>query len=250
MNSQQHIVLRGQLLAMSRLSQRALDYSVKGYELRNLDFARHVLTPDREIQEHHRRIKDLSRELTSGGIARSADSRFAFAAFNIGTALHVTYNAAASIAQNTERLLEGSGIQRCAALERAGRLVNESMRLSIVALFESHAGYAQALLNNQEAVRELVSTDLHLDTDRTAGPQDVFEGAVIRSLGEVAKQVHEIANAILFWLEGRTRAETSAGDRHSSLESRPGRQQDDAGPLFYMQSKKTQGPKSAQRLCC
>jgi phosphate uptake regulator len=251
MNSQRHIhILRVQLLAMSRLSQRALDYSIKGYELRNLDFARHVRTADREVEEHYRRIKDLSRELMNGGIARSADSRFAFAAFHIGTALHVTYTAAASIAQNTVRLLEGSGIQRSAALERIGHLVNESLRLSIVALFNSHAGYAQTLLGNQEAVRELVSADVHPHVDRVAGTQDAFEGAVIRSLGEVAKQVHEIADAILFWLEGKTRAEASAIDKYSSLELRTARHQGDAAALSYMRSKRRQTPKTAQGLPC
>jgi phosphate uptake regulator len=251
MNSQRHIhILRVQLLAMSRLSQRALDYSVKGYELRNLDFARHVRTADREIEEHYSRIKDLSRELMSGGSPRSADSRFAFAAFHIGTALHVTYTAAASIAQNTVRLLEGSGIQRCAALERIGHLVNESMRLSIVALFNSHAGYAQTVLGNQDIVRELVSADVHPPMDRAPGTQDAFEGTVIRSLGEVAKQIHEIADAILFWLEGKVRAEASAVDRHSSLALRTARQQKDAATLSYMQSKRARAPKTAQGLPC
>jgi phosphate uptake regulator len=250
MNSQQHIhILRVQLLAMSRLSQRALDYSIKGYELRNLDFARHVRTADREIEEHHLRIRDLSRELMSGGVARSADSRFAFAAVNIGTALHVTYTAAAEIAQNTVRLIEGSGIQRCALLDRMGHLVNESMRLSIVALFNSHAGHAQTVLGNQEAVRELVCADLHPDMDRAAGTQGAFENAVIRSLGEVANQVHEIADAILFWLEGKTRAEASAVDRHTPLELPTARQQEGA-TLSYMRSKRTQVPKTAQGLPC
>ena len=55
MNSQQHIRnLRVQLLAMSRVSQRALDYAVKGYELRNLDFARQVPAVNSELEGHHR----------------------------------------------------------------------------------------------------------------------------------------------------------------------------------------------------
>src|SRR5882757_10611596 len=137
MNSQQHIhILRVQLLAMSRLSQRALDYAVKGYALRNLDFARHVSAANSELDEHHRRIKDLSRELMNGGISKPSDSRFAFAAASINTALHVTYTAAAEIAQDSLRLLESSGIHGCAALEKMGQLVNGSMRLCIVALFD------------------------------------------------------------------------------------------------------------------
>src|SRR5882757_3134825 len=105
MNSQQHIhTLRVQLLAMSRLSQRALDYAVKGYALRNLDFARQVPAAAGELEEHHRRIKNLSRELMNSSIDQPSDSRFAFAAAGINTALHVTYTAAAQIAQDSLRL--------------------------------------------------------------------------------------------------------------------------------------------------
>jgi len=91
MNSQQHIhLLRVQLLAMSRLSQRAFDYAVKGYGLRNLEFARHVAAANSELEERHRRIKDLSRELMNDGISKPSDSRFAFAAARYTGVLHWT----------------------------------------------------------------------------------------------------------------------------------------------------------------
>jgi phosphate uptake regulator len=252
MNSQQHIhVLRVQLLAMSRLSQRALDYSIKGYELRNLDFARHVRTADHELEQHHRRIKALCRELMNGGSANSSDSRFAFAAASIGTALHVTYTAAAEIANDSIRLLECGGIHGCAALERMGQLVNGSLRLCIVALFEKDVAHAQSVLRQQESLRfyELMSSESHSHIDRWSGAQGDFERSVIRSLGEVAKQAHEIADAILFWLEGKPHAEASAPDRHNSLQSPTARHQG-AANLYYMQSKKTQTPKTAQGLPC
>ncbi len=87
MNSQVYIhALRVQLLAMSRLSQRALDYSVKGYELRNLDFARQVDTANEDLEQHYRRIRELCREAVNGGIANVSDFRFAFAALSVAAA--------------------------------------------------------------------------------------------------------------------------------------------------------------------
>jgi hypothetical protein len=252
MNSQQHIhTLRVQLLAMSRLSQRALDYAVKGYGLRNLDFARHVAAANSELEEHHRRIKDLSRELMNGS-SKPSDSRFALAAASINTALHVTYTAAAEIAQDTLRLLESSGIHGCAALESMGQLVNGSMRLCIVALFDKNAAHAKTVLRLQEAVRlrELTSIALHPHIDRWAGAQGDFERSVIRSLGEVAKQAHEMADAILFWLEGKSCVAVPANGQHLSLDVPQTLQQNDAATLSYMQSKSIPGPKITQNFSC
>jgi Na+/phosphate symporter len=253
MNTQQHIhALRVQLLAMSRLSQRALDYAIKGYALRNLDFARHVPAANGELEQHHRRIKDLSRELMNGGISNPSDSRFALAAAGINTALHVTYTAAVEIAQDSLRLLESSGIHGCAALERMGQLVNGSMRLCIVALFEKDVAHAKTVLRRQEAVRlrELTSIGLHPHIDRWAGAQGDFERSVIRSLGEVAKQAHEIADAILFWLEGKSCIAVSTSGKHLSLDLSPALQHNGAATVSYMQSKCTPGPKVTQRLSC
>jgi Na+/phosphate symporter len=252
MNSQQHIhTLRVQLLAMSRLSQRALDYAVKSYALRNLDFARHVPAANGELEEHHRRIKGLSRELMNGGINKPSDSRYAFAAASINTALHVTHTAAAAIAQDSMRLLESSGIHGCAALERMGHLVNGSIRLCIVALFEQDATHAKTVLRRHEAMRlrELTSIALHPHIDRWAGAQGDFERSVIRSLGEIAKQAHEIADAILFWLEGKSCIAVSTSGKHLSLDVPPALQHSGAPTLSYMQSS-TPGPKITQRLSC
>lgn len=253
MNSQQHIhILRVQLLAMARLSQRALDDSIKGYQARNLDFSRHVCSAHPEIEDRHRRIKELSRELINGGIAKAPDMRFAFAAFNIAAALDATYTAAVEIARDTIRLLEGGCPQRCEALEDMAQLMNGSIRLCIVALFEKDARRAETVLRHIESLqlRELRSVELRSHLDYRSGPHDDFERAVTQRLGEVAKQAHEIADAIVFWLEGNSSATASAEDQHIADALPPSRQQDDVDALCFMQPIETSGRKVAQRISC
>ena len=252
MNPQQHMqTLRVRILAMARLSQRALDDSIKGYTMRNLDFARHVRATDHELEGHHQRIKELTRELTNADISNPLDSRFIFAAVHINTALHATYTAAAQIAQDTMRLLEGSGIHRCADLERMGRLVNGSLRLSVVALFEKNVDHAKAVLRRLESLRlcELTSVDLHPHVDRWAGAQGDFERSVVRNLGVVANQSQETADTILFWLEGNSCVAVSTSHIHLPLEVRVTRPQEPTA-LSYMQSGTTQAPKLRQSLPC
>ena len=251
MNSQQHIhILRVQLLAMSRQSQRALDDSIKGYQARNLDFSRHVCTAHREIEDHHRRIKELSRELMNGGIAKAPDMRVAFAAFNIAAALDATYTAAVEIARDTIRLLESESPQRCEALEDMAQLMNGSIRLCIVALFEKDARRAEAVLRHIKSLQlpDLHSVELRAHLERRTGPHDDFERAVTQRLGEVAKQAHEIADAIAFWLEGNSCDTVSAEDQHVADALTPARQQDDVGALCFMQPIETSGRKITQRI--
>ncbi len=251
MNPQQHMqTLRVRLLAMARLSQRALDDSIKGFAMRNLDFSRYVRAAESELEGHHRRIKELCRDLTSAGIDTVSDSRFIFAAASINSALHATYTAATEIAQDSIRLLEGSGIHGCAALEMMGRVVNGSMRLCVVALFEENVGHAQAALRRQECLplRELTSISSHPHIDRWAGAQGDFERSVIRSLSEVAKQAHDMADAILFWLEGKSCAATSVSEKHIPLEFPATREH--GATLSYLQSMRTTVPKSRQSFSC
>jgi hypothetical protein len=175
------------------------------------------------------------------GIAKPADSRFAFAAFTIAAALHVTYAAAVQIAQDTVRLTE-SGIHQAASLERMGQIVNGSMRLCIVALFQQDAEHAETALRHQESLRLLEPPSI--------APQEELEQAVARSLVEVAKQTHEIADAIIFWLEGKSCVAASGSDKHISVELPPTRRRQHAAALSYLQPKRTPGPKITQSLSC
>lgn len=244
MNTQHIQILRAQLLAMARLSQRALDDAVKGYELRNLDFARHVDKADNEFQEHHRRIKDLRRDL---GTAYASDFRFMVAASSIATALHVTHCAAKEIAQSTIHLLESSGIEHCTPLEKLAQGVNASMRLSVIALFNKNAHHARTALRIQE--RSVQLYELGVSDSSSVGQQKDFEHAVIHGLGAVAEQVQEIAHALLFWLEGkRLSAPGFVHDGYSSRQVPSAHSEGDT--TLYIQSGRNFGQKASQSFSC
>jgi hypothetical protein len=252
MNSQNHIhTLRVQLLAMSRLTQRALDYSIKGYETGNLDFSRQVSACQCALEEHHRRIKELCREAVNAGIPNASDFRFAFSTLTIAAALHTTYSAAAEIAQSTVRHFEDSGVGRRTALGRMGDFVNASMRLSVIALFEENAGHAHTVLQSQEQSVELLqSCSFESDTDRRLDPQVDFERTVIRALEEVVRQVREIGHALLFWLEGNVMTAVSPANdiERFAFEVASARREHDA--IVCIPSRRDFNAKHSPRLSC
>jgi phosphate uptake regulator len=194
--------LRVQLVEMARLSQRALDYSIKGYQLGSTEFSRSVRATDHELEQHHQRIKEICRKLAGRAVTESRDCRFVLVALRLSTALRTTSRAAAKIAQDTPAFFEDNCTPKHAALCNLGDLVNSLMRLCIVALFKQEVRYAETVLQSQAAWRrcEFVFESILEPVYQTA-EEDIFEPAIARSLGTVARQAHDMADAILFWLK-------------------------------------------------
>jgi hypothetical protein len=214
---QQRTALRVQLLHISRLSQRALDYSVKGYKFGNTEFSSHTGSVERELKERYSEIKHLCRQLIAAGAADPSDFRFSLAALRLNSAYYRTYKAAARIAKVTTLHLERNTIAKSAALDKFGELANSFVRLCTIALFLNDAGPAETVLQNQGVWRrsELIfdgSAEYWMD-DR-----DAYTLAITQNLCVVAKQAHEMADAITFWLKGRDRVLSFEADGHHALE--------------------------------
>ena len=204
MDAQKHITaLRMHLLATSRLSQRALDYSIKGYEFGNLDICSHVCRGEHELREHHFKIGQLCRQLMTITVTPS-DLRFVLATRRLDRAFHAIYRAAVQITQDTTIFLNASSIMKCPALDRLGEFVNCSMRLCIIALFKQDAAHAETVLQSQGVWRrcELVFDHSRDSVNHRMESHDIYALAIARNLGLIAKQAHVIADSVLFWLKG------------------------------------------------
>jgi phosphate uptake regulator len=228
MDTQQNIqALRLHLLDMSKLSQRSVDYAIKGYRLGSPEFCRYVRRGDRQLRELRRRITDLCQNLPvkelavdaeglTGDLAAGREGRFSPSALRICGALQATCTAAAEIAHHTMLLLEDARVPACAALEKVCYLVNRLVCLCIVALFKQESQHAETVLQNQEIGRlfEQAFHDLRNDIDRRITISAALELAITNSLRQIARQAHEIAEAIVFWLEGRRCHFKSAVNAH------------------------------------
>jgi phosphate uptake regulator len=209
--------LRLHLLDMSKLSQRAVDYAIKGYKLGSPEFCRYVRRGDQELRELHRRITDMCQKLPMKELALmegpdlAPEARFPVSALRISSALQATCTAAAEIAHHTMLLLEDVRPPGAAALEKVCYLVNRLMCLCIVALFKKNGQHAETVLQNHDLARlfEQASHDLRNDTSGQTAIPAALELAIANSLKQIARQTREIAEAIVFWLEGPKCAVTS-----------------------------------------
>lgn len=214
---QERTALRTHLLEMSRLSQRALDYSIKGYRLNSSEFSRHTASIDRQLKEHYLQIKALCRRLIVPGMVASSDFRFSLAALRLNSAFYKTYKAASRIARASMLRLESGTAEKCAALDDFGELINRLVRLCTVALFLHDAALAEAVLQSHAVWRrsELIF-DHALDHAPAAVDNETL--AIAQNLSVIAKEAHEMADAILFWLRGTDCALAFETEGHHALE--------------------------------
>jgi len=210
--------LRLKLLDMSRVSQRAVDCSIKACKLDNPEFRANVRDSAYEVGILHGEITEIARDLLMMEIPLESEVRFAVSAALICDALHSIYAQAVKIAANSARLLENSHTPGCAGLTRMGEVVNCLVRLCIIALFDEEVAHAETVLRNRgvERLFESVFYDWYRNVDQRLRTQASQELAITRSLGQMAKETYEIADAIVFWLEGPNSGSTSHVDPEQS----------------------------------
>jgi phosphate uptake regulator len=228
MDTQQQIqVLRLHLLDMSKLSQRAVDYAIKGYRLGSPEFCRYVRNGDCELGQLQRRITDMCQKLMTRELAvdsvdfvnePTVDSRarFTVSAVQICGALQSICTATSEIAHHTMLLLEDARVTASAALEKVCYLVNRFMCLCIIALFKKESQHAETVLQNREIERlfDQAFKDLRNDSSGRITIQAALELAITNSLRQIATKTREFAEAVVFWLEGRKCALESDASAH------------------------------------
>jgi phosphate transport system protein len=207
--------LRLRLLDMSRVSQRAVDYSIKAYKLNCPEFCANVRDSTYEVNILHREITEIARDLLLMELPLESDVRFALSAIPICDALHSVHAQAIKIAANSARLLENGRMPGWAALTRMGEIVNSLMKLCIIALFNEEVAHAETVLTNSgfERFFESAFYDWYRNVDQRLRTQASHELAITKGLSQMAKETYEIADAIVFWLKGPDSGSTSPIDR-------------------------------------
>src|SRR4051812_36575259 len=111
MNSERHsLVLRSHLLRKTMLTQRAIDTSVKAYELNSIELCQQVRSTDAELRTLRHSIGDRGRALFAPGTALDSNASMACCALRIYSALEIMCTAAVEISQNTMLILESGHV--------------------------------------------------------------------------------------------------------------------------------------------
>lgn len=210
-------IARFHLLDMARLTQRCVDYAIKAYKLGNPEFCTSVREDTYEIDVLHAEITDLVRDLLAMELAGESGLRYMLASERIANALRVVHSQSVEIAANGMRIIENGGGLGCAELATMGDLVNNLVRLSVVALFEENVQHAELVQRCSGVGRLFESTfyDWYRTIDHGARAQAEFERAIAKHLKQIDLQAAEIAGAIVFWLQDPIGGLTTDGDEQT-----------------------------------
>jgi hypothetical protein len=198
-------VSRSHLLRMTRLVQRAVDYSIKAYELGSYELCHIVRNTEDELRKLQLEIGDRGRLLRAEGRPVDAESTAASCALRVYSGLQVTYFAAAEIAQNTVLLLETERKTQSPSKMVTTNFVNGLVRLYTVALFNEEIQHARMILQVNEGHRRF-DLQLNLREEELIYRNDAsarFELSITHCLAQIAEQAHEIAATITQWLNGK-----------------------------------------------
>lgn len=213
--------LRLQLLDMARVSQRGIDYSIKAYRLGSPEFCANVRSSTYEVNILHREISELTRDLLLMEIPDESELRFVLSSERMCNALQAMHSQAVEVAMSSMRLMENGGNRGCRDLITMGDVVNSLVRLCVVALFEESIEPAETVLRS-DGIERLFATAF-FDWYRTIDPRErtqaSYELAVTKYLSRIAQQAHEIADAIVFWLEDPGRGSLQASSKQRLIHS-------------------------------
>jgi hypothetical protein len=204
-NREYSLVSRSHLLRMARLVQRAVDYSIKAYELRCYELCHIVRNSEDELRKLQLNIGDRGRLLRAEGRSDDAESTATSCALRVYSGLQVTYFAALEIAQNTLLLLESERKTQSPAKMVTTSFVNGLVRLYTVALFNEETQHAGMILQVNEDQRRF-DLQLNLREEELIYRNDAsasVELAITHCLAQIAEQAHEIADTITHWLNGK-----------------------------------------------
>ncbi len=199
-------MMRAHLFKMMMLTQRAVDYSLKAYELRDPEFWHLIHKSDRKWCAVQRIIGNRGRRLLAAGLAVDTDSLTACCTVRIYSALRTSYTAATEIAHSSLMLAEVGQTDGSELIMRMGRRVNALVRQYTVALFTGESQLAEAILRDDEMrlgfERTLDGAEKKL-LPRT-GAQSRIELSIARSLWQIADQAYEVAEALSLWMHGKS----------------------------------------------
>jgi hypothetical protein len=183
---------------MAMFVQRAVDYSIKSYELAAPDIQRLFWKHDQEWLNLNRRIADRGRSLIAAGALAVDGTQRSDSALQIYSALQVAYKAATAIAHSADMMVARGPSIPSPLVAEVGNYVNSLVRLCTVALFKKEVQHARKILFDPRGRQWCEMMLFHIRCLLAVKPatQARLELAIADALEQIAGQAFEIARAI------------------------------------------------------
>src|SRR5271166_6055889 len=199
--------LRQKLLRMGGLAEQAVDRARQAYIDRDLARCQMVLEGESLINTAEREIDEAAFDLLAMQQPMAVDLRFILAVTKINSDLERVGDQAVNIAERVMDMVELPAADLPVDIARMGAAVSAMVRRSLESFIEGKAELAQAVLEMDNVV-DRMKDDAFIQLVKTMNQRpDVVRQAldallVARNLERVADHATNIAEDVIFWVQG------------------------------------------------
>jgi len=199
--------LRQRLLRMGGLAEQAVDRARQAYVERDLTLCQMVLEGETVINMAERDIDEAAFDLLAMQQPMAVDLRFILAVTKINSDLERVGDQAVNIAERVMDMVELPPAELPVDIARMGAAVSAMVRRALEAFIEAKVELAQAVLEMDNVV-DRMRDDAFIQLVRTMNdrPEVVRQALdallVARNLERVADHATNIAEDVIFWVQG------------------------------------------------
>jgi phosphate transport system protein len=199
--------LKEKLLVMAGLAEQAIQRAIEAYRTRDLSICDLVSKGEIAINLLEREIDQAALDLLAMEQPMAGDLRFILSVIKINGELERVGNAARSISERVRHMERMAAAELPVNIPRMATLASEMVRKSLQAFIEADAETARSVLTMDDAVDSMNKAAFKslikvMEEQSHLSPQALNALMISRSLERVADHATNIAEDVIFWVEG------------------------------------------------
>ena len=199
--------LKEKLLVMAGLAEQQIQRAIESYRARDLTICDLVDRSEQAINRMEREIDQAALDILAMEQPMAIDLRFILAVIKINSDVERVGDAAKSISDRVRVMEHMASIELPVDIPRMAALASNMVRRALQAFIEADAELARAVLSMDDAVDGLnraahSALSALMAAESQHAPQALTALMVCRSLERVADHATNIAEDVIFWVQG------------------------------------------------
>ena len=199
--------LKEQLLMMAGLAEQAIQRAIEAYRVRDLSICDLVSRSEIAINRLEREIDQAALDLLAMEQPMAIDLRFILAVIKINADLERVGDSAKSISDRVRHMEQMAVVELPVDIPKMALLATGMVRKSLQSFIEADAELARSVLLMDDAVDEMnrsayKSLTRVMEEQSHLAPQALNALMISRALERVADHATNIAEDVIFWVEG------------------------------------------------
>ena len=218
--------LKENLLVMAGMAEQAVQRAIEAYRLRDLSICDLVIRGEIAINRLERDIDQAALDLLAMEQPMAIDLRFILSVIKINADLERVGDAAKAISERVRSMEQMAAADLPVDIPRMAALAADMVRRSLQSFIEADAEIARSVLTLDDAVDSMNRAAYKaltqvMEQQSHLAPQALNALMICRSLERVADHATNIAEDVIFWVQGADVRHHKSVSRASGNDAQP-----------------------------